>query len=107
MVGIGLVTTSSPTWPRTGFPSASKASAATPRARQEISPGQTGTTGELVTSAATMSVPPEVDISGTSGPNWSRTQSNECAGTGEPVAPIRFSAGFGSGITPRRSQACR
>src|ERR1700743_2159492 len=84
MVGMGLVTTSSPTSPRTGWPAPSNASTATPSARQEISPGHTGTVGAPVTSAATTSVPPEVDLSGTSGPNWSRTQPNECAGTGGP-----------------------
>jgi hypothetical protein len=79
MVGMGLVTTSSPTSPRTGRPAVSKASTATPSARQEISPG----------------------------PNWSRTQVNDCAGTGDPVAPSCRRAGLGSGVTPRRSQACR
>src|SRR6201994_3388154 len=107
MVGMGLVTTSSPTSPRTGWPAPSNASTATPSARQEISPGHTGTVGAPVTSAATTSVPPEVDLSGTSGPNWSRTQPNECAGTGDPVAPIWRRTGVGSGVTPWRSQASR
>src|SRR5450755_1115615 len=100
IVGIGLVTTSSPTSPRTGRPSAPNASAATPSARQEISPGQTGTVGAPITSADTTSVPPDIDISGIRGPNWSRTQKFECAGSGDPVAPISRSAGSCGGVTP-------
>ena len=73
MEGIGLVTTSSPTSPITGRPSAFQASSATPRFGAEISPAQTGVVGALPAKAPTTSVPPLVDASWTVGPTWSRT----------------------------------
>jgi hypothetical protein len=67
---MGRVTTSSPTSPVTGRPSASYASRATPSSGAEISPGHTGVVGALPAKPLTMSVPPLVEATWTRGPTW-------------------------------------
>src|SRR5688500_2080547 len=57
MDGIGLVMTSSPTSSTSGFPSGDQDSTAAPRARQDSSPSQTGTSGAEPTNAVHRSVP--------------------------------------------------
>ena len=68
MDGIGLVTTSSPTAPRTGLPRASHESRATPRHGADSSPGHTGMIGEPPAKALTTSVPPDVELTRTRRP---------------------------------------
>src|SRR5687768_16748586 len=61
MAGNGLVQTSSPFSPFTGFPLSSKTSTANPSPLAWISPRQTGPIGLPSTKHDTMSVPPEIE----------------------------------------------
>src|SRR5947207_8353075 len=57
--GMGSVMTNSPTSSMTGRPEGSQASAFTPKARAEISPSWTGSTGDPQTNDEHTSVPPD------------------------------------------------
>lgn len=87
MDGIGEVMTSSPSSPTTTFPSRSNALASTPRLAPDISPTQTGCSGDAWTSPVQTSVPPLPTLSRTDGPSCSATQRNPSAGNGLPATP--------------------
>src|ERR1700722_7282533 len=90
--GIGSVITSSPTSSTSGLPSADHDSTAQPSARAWISPMYTGSVGEPPTNAVQTSVPPDVENSQVSDPNWSYTQRKPSGDNGEPVEPIEVIA---------------
>src|SRR5689334_16123569 len=88
--GIGLVTTNSPTSPRTGAPDSSQESSATPRNGAESSPGHTATVGTPPMNADTTSVPPLIEATCT--PMLSANHFDDEAGRDEPVMPMLRSA---------------
>jgi len=110
MLGIGRVTTSSPTRPTTRLPVSSHASIATPRQPAETSPGHTGTVGAPPANAPTTSVPPLIETSGMWLPTFSDAQYEALAGRGDPVDTIWRSAERSScrlGCTPVFAVAAR
>ncbi len=108
--GIGLVITSSPTSSSSSTPDSSTETTAAPRARQDSSPSQTGTSGAAHTKAAHKSVPPDTEQICTSGPTAEAIQRKPSGASGAPVEPTARSAARSCcrpGRRPALRQDCR